>query len=119
MDDEQKTSARDVHRALRLLERGADADYEIDLSGLDLAHALASIDQMIERQRFREAERQVRVRLDPATARSGETLFQPVGRHLLGLMKRELVLRCTPLAGDAGSGFLLVLPGRGEDDEDV
>ena len=106
----EEISSSDRRRLERLLrERGA-SEYELDLKGLDLAHALASIDRMAERQRFRIEEREVAVKLDPASPKSGETLFQPVGRHLLGLMRRGLVARCRPLAGDAGAGFEVILP---------
>lgn len=102
----------ETRRLTRLLAREGAADYELDLTGLDLLHALASIDRMVERQRFREEPRTVAVRLDPATESSGETLFQPVGRHLLGLMKRDLVERCTPRPNSDGGGFVVELPGR-------
>ncbi len=105
----------ETRRLTRLLARDGAADYELDLTGLDLPHALASIDQMVERQRFREDSRTVAVRLDPATETSGETLFQPVGRHLLALMKRDLIDRCSPRPNSDGGGFVVELPGHPRD----
>lgn len=106
------TEAPSEHRRLeRLLSRGGEAEYELDLTGLDLPHSLASIDRMVERQRFRPEPRSVKISLDPATPDSGETLFLPIGRHLIGLMRRELVSRCQPMPNTAGAGFLVYLPG--------
>ena len=103
----------EVERRLkRLLDRGGDAEYELDLCGLDLAHSLASIDRMVERQRFREEARDVRIRIDPASESSGETLFQPIGRHLLDMMKRDLILRCVPLPNSDGAGFHVLIAGK-------
>ena len=109
MSDDAPPTA-DERRLTRLLESRLEADYELDLKGLDLPHSLASIDRMVERQRFRGEPRSVFVGLDPATAASGETLFQPLGRHLLDLMRRGLVAQCKPRVGEGVSGFLVVLP---------
>jgi hypothetical protein len=78
------------------------AEYELDLRGLDLAHAQASIERMLERSRFR-APRTVVIRIEKPSATSGETLFRPLGRQLVAAMKGGLVRRCRPLPqGDAG-----------------
>src|SRR3546814_5560488 len=84
-------------RLKRLLDRHGEADYELDLTGLDLAHSIASIDRMVERQRFRDVGRSVVVRIDPATPESGETLFGRLGRHLLDLKRRGLIATLAPL----------------------
>src|SRR3546814_4869333 len=84
-------------RLKRLLDRRGEADYELDLTGLDLAQAVASIDRMVERQRFRDVGRSVVVRIDPATPESGETLFGRLGRHLLDLKRRGLDRKSTRL----------------------
>lgn len=97
-------------RLKRLLDRHGEADYELDLTGLDLAHALASVDRMVERQRFRDVGRSVMVRIDPATPESGETLFGRLGRHLLDLKRRGLVATLQPLDPRRGAGFNLTLP---------
>lgn len=110
MSDE--LSGRQARELRRLLGQSHEAEYELDLTGLDLAHSLASIDRMVERQRFRSEARSVVIRLDPATATSGETLFRPVGRHLLGLMRQTRIAKCRPLAGDKGAGFFVELAGR-------
>lgn len=70
---------------------------------------------MLERQRFRDDPRSVAIRFDPAGPSSGETLFQPVGRLLVDAMKRGLISRCSPLAPKDGAGFVVELPGRGEE----
>ena len=97
-------------RLKRLLDRHGEADYELDLTGLDFAHASASIDRMVERQRFRDVGRSVVVRIDPATPESGETLFGRLGRHLLDLRRRGLVATLQPLDPRRGAGFNLTLP---------
>src|SRR3546814_2559787 len=97
-------------RLERLPDRRGEADYELDLTGLDLAHAIASIDRMVERQRFRDVGRSVVVRIDPATPESGETLFGRLGRHLLDLKRRGLIATLAPLDPSRGAGFNLTLP---------
>lgn len=98
-------------RALRKLT-GHDgaAEYELDLTGLDLAQAGASIQRMLERSRFR-APRTVAVRLDPPAAGGGETLFGPVGRMLMEAMRAGRVTRCRPLP-EPGAGFWISLAGN-------
>lgn len=86
------------------------AEYELDLQGLDRLHAEASIERMLERSRFR-APRTVVVRIDKATATSGETLFQPVGRQLVEAMKAGTVSRCRPLP-EGSAGFWVELIGN-------
>ena len=97
------------------------AEYELDLCGLDLPHTIASVERLIERSRFRKP-RSVAIRIDPASATSGETYFQPIGRLLVEAMKAKTVERCRPLA-DPGAGFWVSLAGNpnadkgdGEDD---
>ena len=100
-----------------LFSEAGTAEYELDLTGVDEDHARTAISRMVERQRFREDPRSVIIRLDPARAGGGETLFQPVGRLLLDLMKQGCVSRCRPLP--SADGFFIEMPGRGagEDEE--
>jgi hypothetical protein len=109
-DKEDDLSGSEGRRLERLLDRQGEADYELDLTGLDLAHALASVDRMVERQRFRDVGRSVLLRIDPATPESGETLFGRLGRHLLDLKRRGLVATLQPLDPAKGAGFNLTLP---------
>ncbi len=109
-DSGEGLSQSQDRRLNRLLGRKGSADYELDLTGLDWAHAVGSVDRMVERQRFRSEDRSVSIRIDPATAESGATLFGPLGRHLLDLMRRGLVARVTPLTPDQGAGFDVILP---------
>ena len=95
------------------------AEYELDLRGLDLAHARASVERMLERSRFRRP-RSVVVRIDPASPVSGETLFQPIGRILLDALRADVATRCSPLP-EGAAGFWVQLKGNsdaGDDDED-
>lgn len=86
------------------------AEYELDLRGLDLAHACASVERMLERSRFRQP-RSVVVRIDPASATSGETLFQPIGRVLLEALRAGLLTKCSPLP-EGQAGFWVRLKGN-------
>ena len=107
----------DERNLRRISGRTGPADYELDLTGVDAEHARVAIERMLERQRFREAPRSVVIRIDPAGPDSGETLFQPVGRQLVTAMKQGLISRCWPLAPKDGAGFIVELPGRGEEDD--
>ncbi|TQV79572.1 hypothetical protein [Denitrobaculum tricleocarpae] len=100
----------DERKLTRFLDVNSDAEYELDLRGLDLPHSVASIDRMVERQRFRDDARSVRIGLEPASAGSGETLFGPIGRHLVELMKKGLVAKTRPIANIDGGGFRVELP---------
>ena len=99
-----------------LFSEAGSAEYELDLTGVDEEHARTAIARRVERQRFREDPRSVIVRLDPARAGGGETLFQPVGRQLLDLMKQGCVSRCRPLP--SADGFFVELPGRESEQEE-
>ena len=93
-----------------LIDTSGRADYELDLTGLDLAHALESIRQMIERQRQRTTTRSVLIRLDPPRAGGGETLFRPIGDHLVAALKKGMITKVRPYADETCSGFILYLP---------
>ena len=94
----------------RLVGFRDSAEWELDLRGLDVPHAKASVARMIERSRFRPPRRVV-IRLDRPTAISGETPFRPVGRLLVEALRAGTVLRCTPLP-EAGGGFWVELAGN-------
>jgi hypothetical protein len=117
MAEDEGLSGSQTRRLTRLLDRHGEADYELDLTGLDLAHAVASLDRMVERQRFRDVGRSVVLRIDPATPDSGETLFGRLGRHLLDLKRRGLVASMAPLDPARGAGFNLTLPAGREDSQ--
>jgi hypothetical protein len=117
MAEDEGLSSSQTRRLTRLLDRHGEADYELDLTGLDLAHAVASVDRMAERQRFRDVGRSVVVRIDPATPDSGETLFGHLGRHLLDLKRRGLIASMAPLDPARGAGFSLLLPAGRETPE--
>ena len=69
----------------RLLEARSGrsyAEYELDLSGLDVPHARAVDPSDAGTEPFPGAEVH-HLKLDPPPEGGGETLFQPVGRQLL------------------------------------
>lgn len=86
-------------------------EHTLDLRGVCVTHARLAISQMLEQSRSGDATRLV-IRIDPATATSGETLFLPVGRLLLDARKRGLITRFHPLPEADGGGFYVELPGR-------
>ena len=94
----------------------ADGEYTLDLRGVSANHAQTSITQMLERRHLGDSTSVV-IRIDPATATSGETLFLPVGRQLLDARKRGLVTRFHPLPEADGGGFYVELPERASTDE--
>ena len=89
----------------------ADGEHTLDLRGVSLGHARSAIAQMLERWGSDDSTSVV-IRIDPATATSGETLFLPIGRQLLEARKRELITRFHPLPRADGGGFYVELPGR-------
>ena len=106
----------DTERVLkRLSQAGSDADYELDLRGLDRAHAEESVRRMLERNRFTEP-RSIRVRLQPPPDGGGETLFQPIGRLLLEARRHGLLSRLSPLPPETGVGYRIETVGKAEPD---
>lgn len=110
MADDETTEIDDVDLK-RLIGYDDKAEYVLDLCGLDLAHATASIQRMLERSRFR-ASRSVIVRIDPAGPDTGETLFQPVGRLLLDQRRKGVLAKLSPLPLHAGCGYYVVTHGK-------
>ena len=94
-----------------LLGDRASADHELDLRGLSWAEARVAIERTLEDHSSTEATALV-IRIDPATPTSGETLFLPVGRHLLEARRRGRVRSFTPLPEGNGGGFHVELPGQ-------
>lgn len=86
------------------------AEFELDLCGLDWPHAEASVQRMLERSRFRPP-RSVVIKIDKASATSGETHFQPLGRQLVDALKAKIVSRCRPLP-EGSAGFWVELIGN-------
>ena len=104
----------DTVRALvGTLENG---ERTIDLRGLSLPHAQSAISQLLDQWQSEESISVV-VRIDPATATSGETLFLPIGRQLLEARKQGLIARMNPLPDADGGGFYIELPGRAREDK--
>lgn len=96
-----------------LVGDAAHYDHLLDLRGASVSGARSAISQVLEWRQSADSASVV-IRIDKATATSGETLFLPVGRQLLEARKRGLVSRLHPLA-EAG-GFYVELPAqaRGE-----
>ena len=104
----------DPERLLRRLsDVGADAEYELDLRGLDRVHAEESVRRMLERTRFVEP-RSVRIRLQPPPEGGGETLFQPIGRLLLESRRQGVLSGLSPLSPETGVVYWIETTGKTE-----
>ena len=99
----------------RLANRSAEADYELDLTGLDLAHARETVARMLERNRFRPS-RTILVTIDPPPEGGGETLFQPIGRQLLDAKRTGVLASMHPVAGSDGPGYWVRTTGKDDSD---
>ncbi len=71
----------DLDEAMKYAGEKIDADVGVDLAGLDARMALAELEQVF--RDHSDSARSMIIKFPPATAQSGETLFQPVGRWLL------------------------------------
>ena len=89
----------------------AGGEHALDLRGVSLEDARTAISKMLERWHLRYSTSVV-IRIDPATATSGETLFLPIGRQLLEARQRGLITRFHPLPEADGGGFYVELPSR-------
>lgn len=87
----------------------SDAEAVIDLRGKVRIDAEAHVLALLEGRGGRPV-RSIAILIDPATATSGETLFQPVGRLLLDGKRRGVVERLLPLPAQDGLGFFVVFP---------
>ena len=96
-----------------LLGAEKSADSELDLRGIEASEALGLLKGTI-RDQGENSPRSVLVRIDPATADSGETLFLPVGRALLEAKRKGLVSHCHPLMELGAAGFYVELPASEE-----
>jgi len=102
----------------RLASGSADAEYELDLRGLDLTHSRESLVRMLERNRF-QPSRTINIRLDPPVAGGGETLFQPIGRMLLEARRHQLLSALSPLPPDSGLGYRIETAGNPNGEPDA
>lgn len=81
-----------------------DADEVIDLDDPDPASSLTRVEQLI---RTAPAGRSFLIRFPPASGDGRETLFQPLGRMLLGERREGRLSSCLP--SPEGTGFYLVV----------
>jgi len=88
-----------------------DAEYHLDLGGLDGPHAVESVRRMLERNRFR-APRTILVTLGDPTPGGGDNLFQPIGRQLLEARRGGIVEAMKPITSDHGPGYWIRTVGK-------
>jgi hypothetical protein len=90
---------------LKNLASGAeDVDETIDLCGLPHADALAQVDRLVANA---PPGRRYHLRFSPPCGDGRETLFLPLGRHLLAARRAGRLTRCLPTAN--GAGYLIVI----------
>ena len=92
----------DIEQVLGLAGSHTQADSELDLGDLTAAEALDLLAREIGVRR--RHQKSLIIRFRPATPDSGETLFQPVGRYLLGEKRAGRLSRVAQLL-ELGTGF--------------
>lgn len=85
-----------------------DAEYELDLRGLDHHHAHHAILNMFSKPFDRQ--RTVLIHLDPPDGRGGQSLFQPVATLLRDAISAGRVVSARPVSPEHGLGFRVTLP---------
>ena len=88
-----------------------DAEYHLDLDGLDAAHATESVRRMLERNRFRTS-RTILVTVGAPTPGEGGNLFQPIGRQLLEARRAGGISAIKPITSDHGPGYWIRTTGN-------
>jgi hypothetical protein len=99
----------DPEEARKFLADGGDEAEELDLRGLSLDEALRRVDTAIAPVGPDRPAR-LRISIDPAIPGGGETLFQPLARHLLAARRARRILHFLPIRSDGGAGFLVERP---------
>jgi|TARA_S200002703_G_scaffold67164_1_gene58340 hypothetical protein len=100
-----------------LFRDNSEAEYELDLRGLDMPHAIASTERMLERNRFR-TPRSVRILIDAPDGEGSTSHFQPIGRLLLDSRKEGILTGMSTLPPDDALGFHIVTTGKPDAEED-
>lgn len=85
-----------------------ELDRVVDLQTEDPAAALSEVDALIDQA---TAGERLLLRFPPPAGDGRETLFQPLGRHLLQARREGRLARCLPAAD--GAGYIVVLPENG------
>ncbi|TVR60518.1 MAG: hypothetical protein EA420_14010 [Candidatus Competibacteraceae bacterium] len=94
------------HEIRHLVGDRTEAEAILDLCGADRQQAHDAIERLLEHGGLGPSTRVI-IRLDPATPTSGETLFLPVGRHLLAARRQRRIARFSTLPDADGGGFYL------------
>jgi hypothetical protein len=92
-----------------------DAEYHLDLAGLDGAHAGESVRLMLERNRFRPA-RTILVTVGTPVEGAADNLFPPIGRQLLDARRTGLLDGMKPITSDHGPGYWIRTVGKPDSD---
>lgn len=109
----------DEERLLDGLVSGPDdAEYQLDLGGLDIPHAAESVRLMLERNRFR-APRTILVTLGDPFPGGPQNLFQPIGRQLLEARRSGIIDSMKPITTDYGPGYWIRTVGKEQGSTDA
>lgn len=102
----------DENPLCKLAAKPAEADVELNLSGLTEAQALEQIEALLREGPGEKAKR-VHIRFDPPQGDGRETLFLPIGRRLLAARKAGQLGGCLPAT--EGNGYHIVLADKAKD----
>lgn len=89
----------DENPLAKLALQPGHADGELDLRGLTSGEALDRIEQVLAKCK---PSTRLLIRFEPAGEDGRETLFLPVGRHLLTARRDGRLKHCLPIADGAG-----------------
>ena len=93
--------------ARRMLGDASQAEEVADLRGLSRREALRRLDAVIGKPAT-GSPRSIVVRIDSPAEAGGETLFRPVGQHLLKAKRRKLIDRVLPVQQEGGGGGFVI-----------
>lgn len=81
-----------------------EAEVKLDLCGERKVEAMMRLEKTMA-DCAKSSAASLFVFFDPATPVSGETLFQPVGKHLRDAKNQGIVERCYPVMQEERTGF--------------
>lgn len=96
----------ELEEARKFLGDAAGDGDELDLRGLARGAALRLLDDAIAPVKPGQTAR-LRIRIDPPVSGGGETLFLPLGHHLLSARRNGRIRHFLPIQPDGGAGFLV------------
>lgn len=96
----------DPDESLKFFGDAGKGGDELDLRGLTCEEALRRLNAVVIPVNPGQTAR-LRIHIDPPIPGGGETLFQPLARHLLAARRRRHILHFLPVHPDGGAGFIV------------